>query len=99
MKRPDKYQLSVLAFLATATVLSDQVRPQEKTKSEIAFRQLASLVGEWEGGQDGVPTPIKETYTLIADGSALMAHTKAADEPAMHDVHCGRRSPDRDSLL
>jgi hypothetical protein len=64
-------------------VLSQQIEPQKGTKSEAAFSQLASLVGDWEGAQDGVRTPIKETYTLIADGSALMAQNKPGDEPVM----------------
>jgi hypothetical protein len=41
----------------------------EKYGSAAAFEQLASLVGEWKGVQDGAE--IKVTYTLTANGSAL----------------------------
>jgi len=61
--------------------LPGQSRSQEATNSEAAFKQLTSLVGDWEAVQDGVP--IKETYTLTANGSALMVETKPRDEPAM----------------
>jgi hypothetical protein len=72
---------AILVVLVTAIVLLGQTRPQERTKSEAAFKQLASLAGEWEGVQDGVP--IKETYTLTTNGSALMVQTKPGDEPVM----------------
>ena len=75
--------LPALALLATAIVLSEQTRPQARSKSEAAFRQLASLVGDWEGAQDGVAKPIKETYSLVADGSALMLQTTPSEEPVM----------------
>ena len=42
----------------------------EKSTSVLAFEQLASLVGEWKGVQGN--TEIKLTYTLTANGSALM---------------------------
>src|SRR5215468_10575872 len=73
--------LLFIYVLATAMAMSGQSRQPEKTKSEATFKQLASLVGEWEAIQDGVP--VKETYTLTANGSALMAETKPASEPAM----------------
>ena len=43
---------------------------KEKSGSAVAFDQLASLAGEWKGAQDGAE--IKVTYTLTANGSALM---------------------------
>jgi hypothetical protein len=43
--------------------------------------QMKSLVGQWEAVQDGVP--IIETYTLIANGTALMAETRPGNDPAM----------------
>ena len=81
MRAMTRSLLVVPAVLIMATALSSQVAPQDKSKSEAAFRQLASLVGEWEGIQDGVP--IKETYTLTANGTVLMAETKPANSPAM----------------
>jgi hypothetical protein len=83
MRSTAKCLLSALALLVTASVVSEQARSQERAKSEAVFGQLSSLVGEWEGGQDGDPTPIKETYTLIANGSALMVQTKPGDDPVM----------------
>ncbi len=79
MKNMGTFLLLVLAVLVTAT--SAQNRGEEKTKSEATFKQLASLVGDWEAVQDGVP--IKETYTLTANGSALMVETKPGNEPVM----------------
>jgi hypothetical protein len=58
-----------------------QDQPRERTKSEAVFTQLASLAGEWEAVQDGIP--IKETYTLTANGSALFVETKPGNKPAM----------------
>jgi hypothetical protein len=76
--------VSGLAALATATVLPGQTRPQDRTKSEAAFKQLASFVGEWEGVQDGVP--IEVTYTLTANGTALMEEQKPGDSSPMITV-------------
>jgi len=80
-KNTVRYVLPCVAALVTATVLSGQTRPQDRTKSEAAFKQLASLVGEWEGVQDGVP--IQVTYTLTANGTALMEDQKPGDSPPM----------------
>jgi hypothetical protein len=69
------------AVVAASIGLCAQTLPQDRTKSEGAFHELASLVGEWEAIQDG--TPVKETYTLTANGSALLVETKPANESAM----------------
>jgi len=58
-----------------------QSQPQDSSKSAAVFRQLKSLVGEWEAVQEGVP--VKETYTLTANGSVLMSETKPADSEPM----------------
>jgi hypothetical protein len=79
MRSTTKLILPVLVL--TAIVFAWANQPQERTKSELAFKQLTSLVGDWEGVQDGVP--IKETYTLTANGSALMVETKPGNEPVM----------------
>ena len=81
MRSTAKFLALVLTLLAIAAALPGQNRPEEKTKSEATFKQLASLVGEWDAMQDGVA--VKETYTLTANGSAVMAETKPANEPAM----------------
>ena len=69
----------VTIVLAAAAAMSTQT-PGVKTGSEAAFQQLASLAGEWAGMQDD---PVQETYTLTANGSAVMAETKPQDEPSM----------------
>ena len=43
--------------------------------AQAVFHQLTSVVGNWEGVVDG--TPVHVTYTLTADGSALMEEMKA----------------------
>jgi len=79
MRSADRLLLTLIVFVVSSALA--QNRPEEKTASEVTFKQLASLVGEWEAVQDGVP--VKETYALTANGSALMAETKPANEPAM----------------
>jgi len=73
--------LLFIYVLATAMAMSGQSRQPENNKSAAVFKQLTSLVGEWEAIQDGVP--VKETYALTANGSTLMAETKPADSPPM----------------
>jgi hypothetical protein len=75
-------------YLATAAVLpiaitagSPAQSTAPATKSVATFNQLKSLVGEWKAVQDGVP--VKETYTLTANGTTLMAETRPGNEPAM----------------
>ena len=93
IRRITSVLLLVPAVLATATAMSGQqpaaavllvageLVPRGTSESEAAFKQLASLVGEWQAIQDGVP--IKETYTLTANGTVLMSETKPADSGAM----------------
>src|SRR5919109_1462360 len=76
-----KYLSITVAALAITLLVPAQNRPAPTTKSGATFTQMKSLVGEWEAVQEGVP--VKETYTLTANGSALMAETRPADEPAM----------------
>jgi hypothetical protein len=73
--------LYVLVAINVVILTSTQMHPQDSAKSEAVFKQLTSLVGEWGAVQDGVP--VKETYTLTANGSALMAETKPDNNPAM----------------
>src|SRR5207247_8677459 len=70
----------VVYIVATAAVWA-QSQPQDSSKSAAVFKQLKSLVGEWEAVQEGVP--VKETYTLTANGSVLMSETKTADSEPM----------------
>ena len=81
MRRITPILLFVSAVLVMATAMSGQPAPSETSESAAAFKQLASLAGEWQAIQDGVP--IKETYTLTANGAALMSETKPANSEAM----------------
>jgi hypothetical protein len=58
--------LCVAAILWMATTIAHA----EDSKSQSAFQQLSTLVGEWKGVQDGVDITL--TYSLTAAGSALM---------------------------
>ena len=79
-KRPTKSLVLVFVLLA-AVALSGQNQPQNSGKSAAVFKQLTSLVGEWEAVQEGVA--VKETYTVTANGSLLMSETKPADSQPM----------------
>src|SRR5436309_8182784 len=81
MRKITTILLFVPAALVMATAMSGQPAPRGTSESAAAFKQLASLVGEWQAIQDGVP--IKETYTLTANGSVLMSETKPADSEPM----------------
>ena len=69
------------AILGVVVVVAAQNPAMPKNKSTTTFMEMKSLVGEWEAVQDGVP--IKETYTLTANGTAIMAETRPGNEPAM----------------
>ena len=72
--------LFIYVFVPLVALLA-QSQPQDSSKSAAVFKQLKSLVGEWEAVQEGVP--VKETYTLTANGSVLMSETKPADSEPM----------------
>ncbi len=81
IRRSIYYVLAIAVSLAIAHSLSAQTRSGKNTKSEAALKQLALLAGNWEGVQDGVP--IELTYTLTANGSAVMEEAKPGDGGAM----------------
>jgi hypothetical protein len=81
MTKPRTKSLVLICVLVTAVVVSGQNQPQDSSKSAAVFKQLTSLVGEWEAVQEGVP--VKETYKLTANGSVLMSETKPADSQPM----------------
>lgn len=56
-------------------------RAPEPSRSELALQNLASLVGAWQGLESG--TEIHVTYTLTANGSALMEEFRPTGGPAM----------------
>jgi hypothetical protein len=58
-----------------------------------AFDQLKGLVGEWEGtSREG---PVKITYTLVSNSTALMERLQRANEPEMITMY----SLDGDHIL
>ena len=61
----------------TAPSTSIQIESRGTSISAAAFKQLASLVGEWQGVQDGVP--VRVIYTLAANGTALMEQMQPAN--------------------
>jgi len=81
MKRTGIRWQCVVVVMGGAILLSAQTQPPNISRSNAVFKQLTSLVGDWQAVQDGVP--VTETYTLTANGSALMAETKPEKGPAM----------------
>ena len=62
---------NIILNAATVTVIfAASAFAADKTTSEEAFARLTALQGEWKGIADGVHTTL--TYTLTANGSALM---------------------------
>ena len=78
----------LLALLGAAVALAE-----EKSRSAVAFEQMASLVGEWKAVQGD--TEIELIYKLVADGTALMEEFRPANQPAMITMF----SVDGDRLL
>ena len=72
---------AITALLAAASSTSAQSAVKTATRSEAAFKQLASLVGVWEGTEDGVPFQV--SYTLSGAGTALMEEVRPGDPKAM----------------
>src|SRR5919202_6385105 len=68
----------ILAVVIACVLVGAVVTPAaEKPNSILAFEHLTSLVGEWKGTQDG--TEMRLTYTLTANGSALMEEFRAGE--------------------
>ncbi len=72
-------KLALLIFAALLPMAA--VRANNSTAQAAAFDQLKSLVGEWEGANSA--GPVKVTYTLVANGTALMERLQPAHEPEM----------------
>ncbi len=68
-------------FLAVALVFAAAARAVSSGAEASAFDQLKTLVGEWEGtSREG---PVKITYTLVSNSSALMERLQRGSEPEM----------------
>jgi hypothetical protein len=72
--------LLIVSVLVPASATSQLARPEERTRSDAVFKQLTALAGDWEGVQDGIP--LKVTYTLTGDGSALMEYMRPGGSTA-----------------
>jgi hypothetical protein len=81
MKKRMKHPSAIAILLAIAIAANAEDRDTPTARSSATFAQMKSLVGEWKAVQEGVP--VTETYTLTANGTALMAETRSANEPAM----------------
>jgi hypothetical protein len=82
--------LLTLAVLISAT---PRMSANEKTTGVLAFDQLKTLVGEWEGKNEG--GPVKITYTLVSGGTALMERMQPATEAEMITMY----SADGDKIV
>jgi hypothetical protein len=72
-------KLTLFIFAALLPIAA--VRANNSTAGVPGFDQLKTLVGEWEGTNGG--GPVKVTYTLVANGTALMERLQPANEPDM----------------
>ena len=79
MKRNRRSAILGMAVLSVVGAVAAPAVGQ--SKSALAFQNLASLVGEWKGVQSG--TEIQVTYTLTANGSALMEEFRPKNGPMM----------------
>ena len=82
--------LLTLAVLISAT---PRMSANEKTTGVLAFEQLKTLVGSWEGKNDA--GPVKITYTLVSGGTALMERMQPAAEAEMITMY----SADGDKIV
>ena len=85
-------QSVIVSMMAWATI-GAAARAANQSKSAFAFEHLTSLVGEWNGVQDG--TEIQLSYTLTANGSVLMEEFRPKNGPMMVTMF----SVDGDRLL
>jgi hypothetical protein len=73
--------LSAFSLLIAANVQLAQGQSSPSGKSQAAFKQLTSVVGDWEGVDEGVP--FRVSYTLSGNATALMETVKPGDPTAM----------------
>jgi|SRR6516225_19110 len=90
--RTNKSPLAGVALmLVTATAIG--MPANEKASGAMAFDQLKTLVGEWEGRDNSGPAKI--TYTLVSGGTALMERLQPAKDAEMITMY----SADGDRIL
>jgi hypothetical protein len=80
-------------FLAVLILFAVEGRANNSGADASAFDQLKTLVGEWEGtSREG---PVKITYTMVSNSSALMERMQRGSEPEMITMY----SADGDHIL
>jgi hypothetical protein len=86
-------RVSTLLALAVMSSGAEGSFAAEKRAGALAFDQLKTLVGEWEGNSKGAPSKI--TYTLVSGGTALMERMQPANEAEMITMY----SADGDKIV
>jgi hypothetical protein len=86
-------RVSGLLTLAVLIGATPRMPANEKTTGVPAFEQLKTLVGSWEGKNEG--GPVKITYTLVSGGTALMERMQPATEAEMITMY----SADGDKIV
>ena len=84
---------SIAVVLLLAGTVAMAVPWNEKTAGVLAFEELKTLVGEWEGRNKS--GPVKITYTLVSGGTALMERLQPANEAEMITMY----SADGDRIM
>src|ERR1043166_8606704 len=84
-----------IGVLAAALLVGSPTRifANEKTTGALAFDQLKTLVGEWEGKNSS--GSVKITYTLVSGGTALMERMQPSNEAEMITMY----SADGDKIV
>jgi len=85
--------LGIGVLVAAMAVGSGAARANEKTTGALAFDQLKTLVGEWEGKNSS--GSVKITYTLVSGGTALMERMQPSNEAEMITMY----SADGDKIV
>ncbi len=75
--------LVALAVLAAAPA---DPKPADGGPPNPGFEKLKSLVGDWKG-TTAEGSPVRVSYSLISDRSALMETLQPASEPAMISIY------------
>jgi len=84
---------SIAVILLLAGTAAVAVPSNEKAAGALAFEELKTLVGEWEGRNKS--GPVKITYTLVSGGTALMERLQPANEAEMITMY----SADGDRIM
>lgn len=72
--------LAAACFPLAFALAAQEMHPA--ARSTPAFDQLKSLVGEWEG-KNATGAPVKVTYQLVSNGSAVLERLQPTNEPGM----------------